>query len=60
MACRSVYRESLQFDQCFRPLFSHFVTMKCYKVEFAYTSSADKIGKNHIYRVSQKNCSMFD
>ena len=30
------------FDQCFRPFLSDFATMKFYKVEFTYTSGADK------------------
>ena len=41
----SVQVESLQLDQCFRPFFSHFATIKFYQVKFADTSIAGRTAK---------------
>ena len=38
----SVLRGHLYFDQCLRPFFSHFATMKFCKVEFTYICSASE------------------
>ena len=47
IAHSSVQVESLQFDQCFRPLFSHFAAGPyLYQVKFTDTSSADKTARN--------------
>ena len=47
MAYCSILTESLRFDQCFRPFFRHFATMKVisYKVEFTNTSSAGRTAR---------------
>ena len=50
----SVQVEFLHFDQCFRPFFSPFATIKCYQANFTDTSSDGKTAKeNH------KNASIF-
>ena len=43
-----VERESLQFDQCFRPFFSHFAIVKFHIVQFPDTSSAGKTVRTNL------------
>ena len=38
-------KDSLQFDQCFRLVFSHFATIKFHKVKFTNISSAVKTAR---------------